>query len=118
MKKYISFLALIVLLFSCENVKKETSLDDSNTPKKEIAADYKNIEVTIEGMTCEIGCARTIESKLSKVNGVSFSKVDFESKKGTFTYDNNKISEEDIIDKISGIAGGELYKATKIKTIE
>ena len=118
MKKIISILTIVFVLFSCDNDKKEASVEKSGVEKQEIAANYKSIEVEIEGMTCEIGCAKTIESKLSKTKGVTFSKVNFEAKTGQFTFDENKISQEDIVKKINGIGGGDLYKATKITEIE
>ena len=113
MKKIILLFALSIFVFSCsETTKKPTSKKEvKNT--KEMAANYKSLEVDIEGMTCEIGCARTIQSKLSKMDGVVYSKVNFEAKKGQFTYDANKLSENDIVQKINGIAGGDLYKVVK-----
>ena len=92
-----------------------------NTPElstKKAVEKIAHIELDIEGMTCEIGCAKIIESKVSKLQGVQFSKVSFIDKKGTFTYDENSISKEDIIKKINGIAGGDLYTVTKIKTLD
>ena len=118
MQKAISILTIAFVLFSCNKAKKDTNIDKSGIEKQEVAANYKSIEVEIEGMTCEIGCARTIESKLSKVKGVKYSKVNFEAKIGQFTFDENKISKEDIAKKIAGIGGGALYKATKITEIE
>ena len=113
MKKGILILVISLVFLSCTQTKKETAIEKSEIKIEKIAANYKSIEVDIEGMTCEIGCARTIQSKLSKVKGITYSKVDFESKKGTFTFDTNKISQEDITKKINGIAGGDLYSATK-----
>jgi Cu+-exporting ATPase len=118
MKKAISILTIAFVLFSCNEDKKGSEVLKSGIEKQEIAASYKSIEVEIEGMTCEIGCAKTIESKLSKFEGVTYSKVNFEAKIGKFTFDENKISQEDIAKKIAGIAGGALYKATKITEIE
>ncbi len=118
MRKTISILAIAFLLFSCNEAKKGATDENNDIKKQEIAANYKTIEVEIEGMTCEIGCAKTIESKLSKTKGVTYSKVNFEAKVGQFTYDENKISQEDIAKKIAGIGGGSLYKATKITEIE
>jgi Cu+-exporting ATPase len=118
MKTALSILAMAFVLFSCNESKKETPVEKSGVEKQEVAANYKSIEVEIEGMTCEIGCAKTIESKLSKTEGVKYSKVNFEAKIGQFTYDENKISKEEIAKKIAGIAGGDLYKATKITEIE
>ncbi|MFZ2432653.1 MAG: heavy metal-associated domain-containing protein [Lutibacter sp.] len=118
MKKAMYILSIAFMLFSCNDSKKEVSVEKSGIEKQEVAANYKSIEVEIEGMTCEIGCAKTIESKLSKTEGVKYSKVNFEAKVGQFTYDENKISKEDIAKKIAGIGGGDLYKATKITEIE
>lgn len=118
MKKAILILTMAFVLFSCNEAKKGSEDVKSGIEKQEIAASYKSIEVEIEGMTCEIGCAKTIESKLSKVEGVTSSKVNFEAKIGQFTFDENKISQEDIAKKIAGIGGGALYKATKITEIE
>jgi Cu+-exporting ATPase len=112
MKSIVSFLIVSFLFISCNEVKKESNIE--KTPIQE--ASYKNVEVEIEGMTCEIGCARTIQSKLSKVDGITYSKVNFETKKGQFTYDENKISVDSIVAKINGIAGGDLY--TVVKTTE
>ncbi len=106
------------MLLYCTQKKKETTIEKPEIKTEEIAANYKSIEVDIEGMTCEIGCARTIQSKLSKVDGISYSKVDFESKKGIFTFDTNKISQEDISKKIDGIAGGDIYSAVKTTDLE
>jgi len=100
------------------NNKKEPIAENPEVKKEAIAANYKSVEVDIEGMTCEIGCARTIQSKLSKVAGVTYSKVSFETKKGQFTFDLNKVSQEDIVKKINGIAGGDLYSVTKTKELQ
>lgn len=118
MKKIIGVLLVLFTIISCNETKKETVKKQTTEPTEEIAANLKSIEVDIEGMTCEIGCARTIQSKLSKVDGVSYSKVDFESKKGVFTFDSNKISKNDITKKIDGIAGGDVYFATKTTDLE
>lgn len=116
MKNLIVIIALTFICTSCKETKKEIEKDEVKT--EEVAENFKSIEVEIEGMTCEIGCARTIQSKLSKVDGITFSKVDFESKKGQFTYDANKVSKNDIVSKIDGIAGGDLYSATKTTELE
>lgn len=117
--KTITTLLLVTCLFiSCQETKKETPIKKQDVKTEEIAADYKSIEVEINGMTCEIGCARTIQSKISKVDGVTFAKVNFESKKGQFTYDANKISENEIVKKIDKIAGGDVYFVTKTKELK
>ena len=113
--KLIKFLFIVILLTnstSCKNeVKKEADVAQK-TPKIE------HLEIAIEGMTCEIGCAKLIESKVHKLKGVTFSKVSFEEKIGRFSYDSNKISKEEIAKNINGIAGGELYKVTQNTTVD
>lgn len=118
MKKLATILIILMVTLSCSNSKKNNSKENNNLKTQEVAANYKSIEVDIEGMTCEIGCARLIQSKLSKVDGISFTKVDFESKKGIFTYDSNKLTKEDIALNVSKIAGGDLYFISKIQELD
>ena len=70
--KIITTLLFAALIFiSCQETKKEAPFKKQEVKTEQIAVDYKSIEVEIEGMTCEIGCARTIQSKLSKLDGVT-----------------------------------------------
>lgn len=117
MKNSLIIFIISIVLFSCNETKKET-VKEKAVEAKEVAANLKSVEIDIEGMTCEIGCARTIQSKLSKVDGITYSKVDFESKKGVFTFDSNKLSNDDISKKIDGIAGGDVYFVTKTTDLE
>ncbi len=108
--KYILSLTIVLTLASCKS--------DANSKVATVEKGIQNIEVAIEGMTCEIGCAKLIESKVHKLAGVTVSEVDFENKVGKITFDNSKISQDEIVKTITGIAGGELYKVTDIKTIK
>lgn len=116
--KNILFLVIFSLLFTACNKAKNAPRSEPKVTNTDIAVNYKHIEIEIEGMTCEIGCARTIQSKLSKVVGVLDAHVDFESKKGTFTYDANIVSKDAIAKEIAGIAGGNLYYVTKMKELK
>ena len=118
MKKTISIIGIVLLLFSCKEVKNEGAQKESVSPQKELAVQLKSVELTIEGMTCEIGCARLIESKLSKVTGIAYIAVDFEAKKGTCTFDTNKLTSQDIVLNISTIADGTLYSVSNIAELE
>lgn len=114
MKRIIFLFISSVLFLSCNDnsTQKETVTPSA---KQEVA--LKNIEVDIKGMTCEIGCARLIQSKLSKVEGVTYTKVSFEANKGQFTFDSNQISSEEIKTNIEKIAGGDLYYVTASREI-
>ena len=73
----------------------------------------ENVSLAISGMTCEIGCAKTIQSKLSKREGVLDAKVVFTDSIANIEFDANKTSKKELIAFVSGIAGGELYKASE-----
>ena len=115
--KFFKHLTLIIILanisISCEN--------KSNSNKEKVIVqtqNYKKMELHIKGMTCEIGCAKIIESKLSKTNGIKFSKVSFIDSIGMIEFDANILSQKDINNVVSKIGGGELYKVTKNKIVE
>lgn len=118
MKKTFILLLSLFVLFSCKENRSKATKEKNNAEQVVSKENLKSITTTIDGMTCEIGCAKTIESRLSKMEGVTFSKVNFETKEGKFTYDASKISEEDIKNKINGIAGGDMYKVTDLKKSE
>ena len=96
------------LFLSCNEAKND----------KELAVNIEKIEMNIEGMTCEIGCAKTIESKLSKTEGINIVSISFDDKKGVIEYDANKTDKDKIVAVVEEIAGGDLYKVTGIKLIE
>jgi copper chaperone CopZ len=73
----------------------------------------ETVSLAISGMTCEIGCAKTIQSKLSKKEGVLGAKVVFTDSIANIEFDANKTSKEDLIAFVGAIAGGELYKASE-----
>ena len=107
-------LTFLVLFLGLINV----SFQDTNTIKNQSKGDLKHLEVKITGMTCEIGCARTIESKISKMEGVKYSKVIFAKSLGQFSYDPNVTNAKKIIQKINGIGGGNLYKVIDSKEVK
>ncbi|RBA28391.1 heavy-metal-associated domain-containing protein [Flavobacterium tibetense] len=113
--KNLKFIAIATFalgtLVSCKNDAKET------TEKTTISADAElaTTNLTIDGMTCEIGCAKLIEGKLQGLNGVKEAKVDFETKTASITYD---VSQQDITSLTATVekaGGGELYKVVENK---
>lgn len=79
--------------------------------KKEVVKE--NVALAISGMTCEIGCAKTIQSKLLKKEGVLQVKVIFNDSIANIEFDANTTSKKDLIAFVDGIAGGDLYKASE-----
>ena len=69
----------------------------------------------ISGMTCAMGCAKTIEENLSKLDGVQKATVDFDTKTATVEYDNGKQSPEKLIEVVEKSADGKTYKVENVK---
>lgn len=86
----------------------------SEAKKEALPLKKENVSLAISGMTCEIGCAKTIQSKLSKKEGVLSAKVVFTDSIANIEYDANTTSKKDLIAFVDGIAGGDLYKASEV----
>ena len=117
----IIFLMIIFIsISSCKESadKKESKIDDTVKKEQLASADLRKVSLNIEGMTCEIGCARTIQSKLSKTEGVKFAEVSFAEKHGIVEYDARLISENQIVEVVEKIAGGDLYKVTESVSVK
>ncbi|WP_271407043.1 cation transporter [Tenacibaculum soleae] len=103
---FISFLAV-----GCKTeVKKE---ETSKEVKTEVAANTKELSLSISGMTCEIGCAKKIASDLSKKEGVLKANVVFNDSIATIKYDSNVTNKADLIAFVEGIGSGDMYKASE-----
>ncbi|MBT8272307.1 MAG: cation transporter [Bacteroidia bacterium] len=79
-------------------------------------ATYAKAEFTIEGMTCELGCAKTIEKKLAKMEGVKSAKVDFGKKLAMVEYDDARVNTtllEETVKKTGGT-----YSVKEMRTVE
>ncbi|MGY0407862.1 MAG: heavy-metal-associated domain-containing protein [Polaribacter sp.] len=109
MKKII--LAFVIACFVITGCKKDAKKVDTKT--ETIAANMQTVALNISGMTCEIGCARTIQSKLSKKDGVAEAKVIFKDSIATIKFDANKTSKKELIAFVDGISGGDIYTASE-----
>lgn len=118
--KTVLVLALAAISFTSCKKEDKTAENTTNTeaaaPKKEIAAE--NLETAsfeIEGMTCAMGCAATIEKKLAETEGVKEAKVDFESKTATVAFDKTVNNQESLTKLVEGVADGKTYKVANFK---
>lgn len=112
MKKII--LALLVTCFvavGCKNEAKDTKKDIKTAVATE---NLKETSFKISGMTCEVGCAKTIASKLSKQDGIVEANVVFKDSVATVKYDATKIDEKKIRTFVEGI-GENTYKTCDVK---
>lgn len=109
------------LFVSCKEKPQETLTATTKATtvqkvKKEIiAANLQTASFTIDGMTCEMGCAKTIEQELSELDGVQKATVNFEKKLGTVTFDKTVQNPEKLSKVVEATADGKTYTVSSIK---
>lgn len=118
--KSILTITLTSLLFvSCkENANGTVSETEENAPKtkKEIAtANLQTASFSIKGMTCAIGCAKTIEKELNGLDGVQNATIDFEKKSAVVSFDKTIIKPENITKVVEATGDGKTYKVSDLK---
>ena len=122
--KSIAIIALSGLLFaSCKDNKAEVHAETAETEmaapkvKKEIAAaNLQTASFKIEGMTCAIGCAKTIQEELTGLEGVQEAKVDFDNKLATVTFDKTVQTPESLTKVVQATGDGKTYKVSNMKS--
>ena len=112
---------LLVAAFSitaCNRGSIACTFGSENKSKiKEVATpNPQKLAFTISGMTCEIGCAKTIQSKLSKKAGITSAKVIFTDSIALVEYNANTVSKEAITSFVNEIAGG-IYSVKNAKNV-
>lgn len=111
-----------VLLVSCKEkpvkaIVAPAKVTAAPKVKKEIvAANLQTASFTIEGMTCAMGCAKTIEQELSGLDGVQKATVDFDKKLGTVTYDKTMQTPENLTKVVQATGDGATYTVSKMKS--
>jgi len=96
--------------------KNPASAPDNQVTAAEADAKMQTASFTIDGMTCPEGCAKTIQNKLAGLDGVKKAEVDFAKKTATVEFDANKQTPESLAKTVEGIAGGDLYKVSNVKS--
>jgi mercuric ion binding protein len=108
MKFSFALLAVVFSLASCSETTAQT---------KEVTQEVvgnSEMTMTIEGMTCAMGCARAIEVELNNIEGVEAAKVNFEAANATLIYNGSLTSESSIVDFVNNYKNGS-YKALASK---
>jgi mercuric ion binding protein len=122
--KSIAAILLSGLLFaSCKEKTSEMvstmKTAETSVPKikKEIAsANLQTARFTIEGMTCAIGCAKTIEKELANLDGVEKATVDFDKRLATVSFDKTIQTPESLTKVVEATADGKTYTVSKRKS--
>jgi mercuric ion binding protein len=109
-----------VVFTGCKETAKsaeEAPAANEATAKTEApAGKIETASFKIDGMTCAIGCAKTIETKLSGMEGVKNATVDFDNKTATVEYDAAKQSPEKLVETVEATADGKTYKVSDVKS--
>lgn len=115
-KNLILIAILTLSIISCKKEEKIEEVNKHNTERKEIKPEnLAEATFSIEGMTCEMGCAKTIENKLSQAKGVANANVSFKENLANVSFDKSVTNTEDLKSIIEQTAGGDVYKVTAIK---
>ena len=122
----IIFLLLIILLFTgftfttCKNSTTPDLITVESNQKSKIEIfpilEKAFVKVTIEGMTCAIGCATKIEQNLQKTSGVTSVTLNFESKTAWIVYDSHHLNINSIAKVVN--QSGEAYDVSEIVSLE
>ncbi len=119
--KHILTLTLIATFaFSCKNEKnpevKTVEVETEVVKKIDPNATYAKAEFTIDGMTCQIGCANTIQKTIAKMDGVKFAKVDFDRKLAMVEFNEAKVTPITLEEAVAKVS--DTYKVSDMKTVE
>ena len=117
-----SFLAIALsslLFFSC----KKTEVSQTTTIEKTVKVNSKSIAAkpeiatfTIEGMTCAVGCAKTIQDKLASMDGIQSATVDFDKKFAIVEFDASKQTPELLLKAVQETGDGKTYVVSNMKS--
>ncbi len=118
--KYIIASIILTLAFtSCKNETnpeiKTVNTSTETTKTLDPNATYAKAEFTIEGMTCAVGCAKTIEKNISKMDGVKSATVDFDKKLAMVEYDEAKVNPNTLEETVTKV--GDIYKVSNMKVV-
>jgi copper chaperone CopZ len=114
-KLFVLMSVIATLVTSC---KKEVAPDATAKTETKVIAKAKKpakATLTVEGMTCAIGCAKTVEDDLSKMEGVQKAVVDFDTKIATIDYDAAVLSPDNLVKTVASAADGKTYSVSSVK---
>ena len=109
-----------LLLLSCKKAETPQTIIASEIASKPnsktAAAKPAMATFTIEGMTCEIGCAKTIQEQLASMDGVQNATVDFDKKFATVEFDASKQTTELLLKAVEETGDGKTYMVSNMKS--
>ena len=117
LKNILTLVVLVTIFTACKNetqpeVKTIEVETINNIVKKELNpnATFAKAEFSIAGMTCEIGCAKTIEKKIKTMDGVKSATVDFDRRLAMVEYDEALVNPNSLEETVTNLA--DIYKVS------
>ena len=120
LKNILSITFALITFYSCKTDGKveiktiKIALEKTNQ-KLDPNAIYSKAEFSIKGMTCEMGCAKTIEKKLAKMDGMKSAIVDFKNEHASVEYDVAKVNPASITKTVNAVSS--VYSIENMQTI-
>ncbi|MFK8044408.1 MAG: heavy-metal-associated domain-containing protein [Crocinitomicaceae bacterium] len=116
--KPILYLLACLSFFACKNQQENSNDKEELASTQQLIPEHNaSTKISITGMTCEIGCVRTVKSHLSKMDGVIEIEMDFDTARtinySVIQYDKNIVSENEMRTEIESIANG-IYQVSDI----
>ena len=103
-------------LVGCKKETAEVALTEGTAKESsKVVAKAETTTMDIDGMTCAMGCAKTIENKLAGLEGVQKATVDFEKKTAVIEYDAAVQTPEKLAETVEAVADGKTYKVSNVK---
>lgn len=122
-KNILTVAVLALIISSCKNeTTPEVKTVEIEVSEKDVAhtldpnATYAKVEFNIDGMTCAMGCAKTIEKKMAKMDGVKSAKVDFDKRLAMVEYDEAKVTPKSLEEAVAKV--GDVYKVKDMKVVK
>ena len=119
-----TFILFLFLALSCnKEVKPKVVTVESNFSNNNSSLDNRESEdisiakFNVRGMSCKIGCARTIEKKLSKLEGAKSAKINFKEESGVIEFDRKKIDAKMIEKTIKSIGNKSTYRVENLEIL-
>ena len=104
MKSFVFSLTLLFAVFACTQHSKPEIKEVTTTAQmngKVIDGELSETSFSISGMMCKMGCAKTIETNLSKMEGVQEAYVDFETSLATVIYNSSIVQTDDLVKTVT-----------------
>jgi len=124
LKNILAIALISVSIVACKNnaepeiktIETTTEINTNAAKKLDPNATYAKAEFGIEGMTCAMGCAKTIEKKMARMDGVKSAKVDFEKELAMVEYDEAMVTPKTLEEAVA--KAGDTYKVKNMKTVK